>query len=355
LRAGGVLHRAAAVPNIGLRSTNPSAQLSFSAVCGKFDMERFEGRQDLAFVAGLTGALLLAGMVFVISQAWPQLGTFTITQAVAGLFGMGGFGAAAVFLLWVAREMSASYEVDDRAIIRHAWGRSVVLPWCDLESVEEQSPIESKTNANAFARTVLQSGDGGRLAIRSHFLADGARLRARLEPQLAPLRDLDLLEIAKHGRSFRPTRTVGILVLTCMFPMFLIAGLSGVDLSGSGGFESDRALWYIGLIGIAASPLLVILALELISRELTISHEGVALRSLFLKRTIPFAHLESIDVEAIESTDEPGVERAKIRGTDGQSITLDSSMPGYRPALELARKHVAAKISRGVLDDPEFA
>jgi hypothetical protein len=318
-------------------------------------MERFEGRQDLAFVAGLTGALLLAGIVFVISLAWPQLHTFTMTQAVAGLFGMGGFGAAAVFLLWVAREMSASYAVDDRAIMRHTWGRTVVLPWCDLESCEEQGPIELKTNANAFGRLVLRSGDGGRLTIRSHFLAEGVRLRARLEPQLAPLRDLDLRDIAKHGRSFRPTRTVGILVLTCMFPMFLIAGLTGVDLSGSGGFEGDRALWYIGLIGIAASPLLAILGVELTSRKLTISPEGVALRSLFLNRSIRFANIESIDVKAIQSADEPGIERAKIHGTEGQSITLDSSMPGYRPVIELARSHAAAKIRRGLLEDPEFA
>jgi hypothetical protein len=97
--------------------------------------------------------------------------------------------------------------------------------------------------------------------------------------------------------------------------------------------------------------LLAILGVELISRKLTISPEGVALRSLFLNRSIRFAYIESIDVKAIQSADEPGVERAKIRGTEGQSITLDSSMPGYRPVLELARSHAAAKISREGLGD----
>jgi hypothetical protein len=74
-----------------------------------------------------------------------------------------------------------------------------------------------------------------------------------------------------------------------------------------------------------------------------------------LMRSIPFRHLESIDVTISRDPEAPALERAKIRADDGQSITLDSSMPGYRPVLELLRTHAARKAGRDLLADPEFA
>ena len=67
-----------------------------------------------------------------------------------------------------------------------------------------------------------------------------------------------------------------------------------------------------------------------------ITADGIALESLFLNRSIPFAQVESISVKVIDA-EEPGVERLTVRGSDGQKIALDSSTPCYRSVLGLLR------------------
>jgi hypothetical protein len=98
-----------------------------------------------------------------------------------------------------------------------------------------------------------------------------------------------------------------------------------------------------------------ILGVDLISRELTITADGLSLRSLFLDRWIPFAGVESISVEVPEADgNELLTERATVRG-HGQKIVLDSGMPGYRAVLDLLRKRASAHPGVSAVDDPELA
>ncbi len=318
-------------------------------------MQRFEGNSGLAAVFGLTGLCILCFVAFVVRQILLEVVPVTLEMVAGVIYGMGGMSAAGLFLLWFAREIGATFVLDDQAITRFAWGQTTVLRWGDIVQFDELSAIGFKGYSNMFGRLFLHARDGRRLTIRFHLLPDGSQLRARIEPRLAPLREAEVRDIAKHGKSFRPLRTVGILILTCMVPMFLFAALSGLNMAESGRPEHGQGFWYMGLLGLGASPLLAVLAFELISRKLSLTSNGLELRSLFLKRSIPFSRVESIDVKASQSDEGFGVERAKIRAKDGQSITLESTMPGYRPVLEVLRKHADAKAQVGVLADPDFA
>ncbi len=317
-------------------------------------MERYEGNTSLAAFFGLTGILLLCFAVFVISQAIPQVHTFNLLEGAAGILGMGGLGAAGVFLLWGAGEASASFSLEDQGITRRSWGRRTFLAWGDLDGLEESSPTGHKWISDAFGRLFLYGRDGRRMAIRFHFVVDGSQLRARLEQRLVGLREESLRTLAKHGGSFRPSRSVGLLMMTTMVPLFLIGGVCGLDLAESGRAKDSPATWYIGILAVAASPFLAMLALELMSRKLTVSPTGLALRSIFLDRFIPFADIASIDVKMNHGGDGPAVESARIRAVDGQKIALDSTMPGYRAVVEIARKSVGAKSCVAGVIDPEL-
>jgi hypothetical protein len=318
-------------------------------------MERFEGNHGLAVILGFTGLLMLCFVAWLVCHVVVEANTFTLVMASVVIYCMGGVSAAGLFVLWFAREIGASFVLDDQAITRHAWGQTTVLQWREIVRFNELNAIGFKGPSNMFGRLFLYGSDGRRVTIRYHLLPDGSQLRARLEPRLAPLRDAELREIAKHGRSFRTERTTGILVMTCMVPMFLFGGLGGLDRAKNGSPVHKNGLECISLMFIGASPLLAILGSELISRRLILTSNALELRSLFLRRSIPFSRVESIDVKTNQSDEGFGFERAKIRAEDGQSITLESTMPGYRPVLELLRKHVDAKAHVYQLPDPELA
>ncbi len=145
------------------------------------------------------------------------------------------------------------------------------------------------------------------------------------------------------------------MMMATMVPIFLVGGLSGLNLAGSGRVDDSPAVWYLSVLAVAASPLLAMLSLELISRKLTVNPTGLALWSIFLRRSIPFSSVDSIDVKRGQDVDGPSIERARIHAIDGQTISLDSTMPGYRAVVELARKGVDAKACRDGVTDPEFA
>jgi hypothetical protein len=318
-------------------------------------VERYQADRGVAAVFALTGGLLLCFAGLIISLAVPQIHTFDLVTCAAAIFLMGGLAAAAIFLALAANEAGASFTLDDEGITRHASGWRSVVAWSDLVRFEESCPTGFKGIEKTFGRMFLYGRDGTRLPIRFHYLLEGSKLRARLEPRLAALREEGLRDLAKHGGSFRPTRTVGLMMMTTMVPIFLVGGLSGLNLAGSGRVDDSPAVWYLSVLAVAASPFLAMLSLELISRKLTVSPNGLALRSIFLRRSIPFSSVASIDVKLGQGGDGPSIERARIRAIDGQTISLDSTMPGYRSVVELARKSVGAKACLDRAADPEFA
>jgi hypothetical protein len=192
-------------------------------------VERFEGNSGLVFLFGVTGFLLLALVTFVLVQAASQFATFTLPAAACGIFGLGSLGAAGLFLLYSAREAGSTFVVDDEGITRRAWGRVTTIAWHELVRLEEFNAIGSKAKPGGSGRSVIYGLGGARLVIPFPFVADGPRLRGRLEPHFAPLRAAELHELLRHGRTIRPGRTVGVVVLTFMSPMFLMGGLSAFD------------------------------------------------------------------------------------------------------------------------------
>ena len=322
-------------------------------------MDRFEGNRGLAVFFGLSGLFMLGFVAFVVRQIVLESSTFTLATAAAGVYGMGGLAAAGLFLLWFARDIAAGFVLDDQGITRHEWGRTIALPWRDLVRFDELTAIGFKGPSKTFGRLFLHGRDGQRVVIRFHLLPDGPHLRARLEPRLAPLRDADLREITKHGRLFRPVRTVGILVLSCMAPIFLVGGLCGLNVVQPGQQTTDRGSWYIGILAVGASPLLAILSFELISRKLvSLTANGhLASEPVFSgdpSRSRVSRRSQSTS-RSSRSAEEPTVEHAKIRAENGQCITLESSMPGYRPVLDLIRSHMGAKAHLKPLVDSELA
>jgi hypothetical protein len=147
---------------------------------------------------------------------------------------------------------------------------------------------------------------------------------------------------------------VGLLVLICITPMFLLGGLVPVE---SGTLSEDKQPGCRNLFGalcVAASPVLALLGLELMSRKLDVMPDGLALRSLLLDRRIPFDRVESVSINIVDAQ-EKCTERATVRSDAGEFIRLESSMPGYRAALDLLRCRAGAKWRGAVGADGEFA
>jgi hypothetical protein len=317
-------------------------------------LERFEGNHGQAALLGLSGVLMLAGIPIVLILAAPEFSTLTLLSVAALVFCLGGCGAAGVFLLHGAREASASYVVDDEGITRCAWGRMIVLAWGDLVQVEDYGGSGSKGQAGPSGRCVLHGVDGQRVAITYSCVANAQGLLDRLEPHLVAMRQKQLLSLARHGGKFRPGWRSGMMVLTCMAPLFLIDSLPLLFSVGPGSSDIPLNQKCVGFLFVAAGPVLALLGLELVSRKLTVTADGLALQSLFLNRSISFMQVESIVVKVLGSG-EPITERAKIQGDDGRSITIDSSMTGYRAVLDLLRRRCGAKRCGVPGNDPEFS
>ena len=311
-------------------------------------MERFEGNHPLAAFFGLSGAFVLALVAYVIIQAAPQFPTLTLPA----VFGLGVSGAAGLLLLYGAREAAASFVVDENGITRRVWGHATALAWGDVVRLQEFYVTSSKEKPGASGRCVLFDATGRRLVIHLPWVSDSRRLCALLEPRLTLLREAQLRDLIRHGARFRPGRTAGIVVLICVTPIFLICGLKSVDSRGAGGDPWTATWLYVGIILVASA--LALLGTELISRELAITADSLALRSLFLDRTIPFAQIESISVK-VSDAEEPGIDHLIIRGHNGQTIVLDSGLPCYHALLHLLRTRANGKPSPSTAGDREFS
>jgi hypothetical protein len=218
-----------------------------------------------------------------------------------------------------------------------------VHPWRDLSRCEELNTIGSLAELGRWERVVLYGTLGQPLTIRFRFVADGPRLRSRLEPHLAPLRERELAEVAEHGKCIRPARTEGIVFLAIIAPALLLFGLSMIDLAGLSRAERTVRPYVPGVLCLAAIPFFVVLGIEMISRELTLTTDGLTLRGLLLNRSIPFQNVASITVKIIENGRHRIGERATVRSHDGQFIAITSSMPGYCAVLDLLRTRASGK------------
>ena len=318
-------------------------------------MHRFEGNRGLAAFLGFCGVALLALVILFIVLAASQLATFTLLlfSAVCAIFGLASVAATGLLFLHTGRDAGASFVVDDEGITRRAWGRTTALAWRDLSRLEEFNGTSARSDGKAFApRLCVLYGDRGqRVAVPFQFMGDdGPRLRGRLETHVSRLRGDDLRDLARYGAAAQPGQRVGFIVLTLMAPLFLLGGLAALD---SGGDAARPRSWtYFGALCIAASPLLMLLGVELISRKLEVMSNGLAVRSVFSRRDIPFDQMESITIK-VDDVEAPATEYAIMRSNAGGKIKFDSSMPGYRAVLELVRSRASVKChgAGGVEDD----
>ncbi len=317
-------------------------------------MERFEGNSGLVFLFGLTGGLLLALVTFVCVGAAEQFATFSLLTTACAVFGQASLIAASLLLVYSAREAAATFDVSEEGIKRRAWGRTTAISWRDLVGLKEFNATGAKGKVRGMERCVLSGRGGERLAIPFRFVVDGPRLRAQIEPHLAPLRAMELDELSRNGRRFRTGRLLGVVVLTFMFPLFLLSGLAAFDPASTRQEHQTLGMTLLGIVGLAGAPILAVVGAEVYSRELVVTPEGIALRSLLLNRSIPFARIESMKVRVTDA-EEPGTERVTVRSDQGQKIAIDSGMPGYLVLLELLRSKAGGKQMRFPADDLDFA
>jgi hypothetical protein len=318
------------------------------------DAERFEGNDGLATGLGFTAVFLWGMIAFVAVQAAPQFSGFSPAAVACAFYWIASFGAAGLFLLRSAAELGASFVVDDEGITRLSWAGKTFLAWREIERLEESHAIWPKGEVGRSGRCVLFGPDGRRIVIPLPSGSDGERLRGRLEPHLVSVRAAEFGALARHGGRFRPYRTTGFVVLAAIAPLCLVAGWAAFDPAGPGRGQPDAVLALIGYFSLAAATVLAMLGVELISREFTVTPDGLAVRSLILNRSIPFDWIASIAVEMTES-EEVFTEHATIRGDGGQTIEFDSSMPGYRAVLDLVRLRAGANAGVTAVDDREFS
>ncbi len=293
-------------------------------------MERFHGNSGLAALVGIIGVAFFAIAIWVTGQVAPELAKASLLTLAEGIFLFFTFLGTGLLCLFAADSLGASYRLDDRGIARRSLLRATTIEWSDLDHFDEMFSAETGTQY----RYNLYAGDGRRIIIAMSCVADSDRLRNRLEPRLAPLRERAAPVLAKFGRSWHPDRTTGLVVLGFIAPLFLIGGLHA--LIGLPGLARDghTIAPVLGALFAAAALVLTVLGVELISRVLTVSDSGIAVRSLFLDRRITFGSVDSVTLRM--DPDAPRYERAKIRG-DGRSITIYSNMPGYRDVMDLVR------------------
>jgi hypothetical protein len=293
-------------------------------------MERYRSNSGRAAFVGFIGIALLVIAIWLARQAAPEFTRANLLTLAAGIFILLTFLGTGLMCLFVAGGLGASYYVDDRGITRKSLRRATTIDWSDLDRFDETLPTELDTRC----RYDLYARDGRRIVIPMSSVSDADGLRSRLEPHLAPLREQAARELAKYGRSWRPDRISGLVVLGFMAPICLIFGLHGLlGWPGTGhGWETSAPL--LGMIFAVVAQVLAVLGVELNSRELTASDSSIALRSLFLDRKISLVSVESVTLRT--DPDAPRFARAKIRG-DGRSITIHSNMPGYREVIDLVR------------------
>ena len=143
-------------------------------------------------------------------------------------------------------------------------------------------------------------------------------------------------------------------MLTFMFPLFLLSGLATFDPASTRQEHQTLGVTLLGIVGLAGAPILAVVGAEVYSRELVVTPDGIALRSLLLNRSIPFARIESMKVRVTDA-EEPGTERVTVRSDQGQKIAIDSGMPGYRALLELLHSRAGGKQMRSPAEDLDFA
>jgi hypothetical protein len=316
--------------------------------------ERFEGNAGLVTLFGVASGLLLALVAYVLVEAMRQFPTFSVYSAISGVFGLGSLVVAGLFLLYAAREAGASFTIDDEGIRRDAWGRSTYIAWRDLVGLREFAAASPKEKTGSSGRCVLQDVVGRRLVIPFPWVVNQSHFRAAVEPHLMGVRAAQERDLARDGGRFHPDRLAGILVLTFMTPLFLLCGLSIFEPASADGALDSTSMRFLCVVCLIAAPLLALLGVELIKRELTITPTGLALNSLFLARSIPFDRVESISVKTQRGEDRVA-ERAKVRGIDGQTIAFYSDIPGYRAILSLIESRAGAKLHGLAINDPEFS
>jgi hypothetical protein len=272
-------------------------------------MQRFDGNYGIAFMCGVIGALFVGWVPYLISLAAGDSGNFTWIQGVAGVFGLAMLLVMGLFLLHSASVASANYVVDETGITREKWTGNTTIAWSDLIRADECCTVTIKGKAGLSRRCALHGRNGQQIAISWPMVADCEALLRRLEPHLAPLRARATVELAKGGGVFRPDRLSGFGFLGFVAPVFLIGGLAGIDLSTTRPSADSRSLYYSSL---------------------------------------------SIKIRVTDA-EQPVMERAVIRGSDGQSIAIESSLPGYRAILSLLRSRSGVKSTSARIDDPEFS
>jgi hypothetical protein len=317
-------------------------------------VERFEGNSGLAVLFGVTGIFIVAIATFAAVGVATQFTTLTRASAAFVVYSVCAMAASGLFLIYAAREASAYFVVDDERITRRTWGYAKAIAWHDIVREREYHPGGSKGKAGMSWRCILYDGQGRRLAIPFRWVADGLRLHALVESRLASVRAAELRDLAQHGGRIRPGLQSGIVLLTCITPLFLLAGLTTFDAAGAALMPPDQGRKNLAILCLVISPFLLLMSAELITRRLEITTSGLALRSLFLDRSIAFASVDSIAVKVVDAEHQV-VSRVTVRGNDGQKIAFNSEMPGFRAVLELVRLRAGAKACVSAVDDPDFA
>ncbi len=118
-------------------------------------MERFEGNRRLAVLFGVTGVFLVACAMVVAIGVVPRFASLTGATAALVVYTVGALYGSGLFMLYAAREASASFVVDDEGITRRAWGHLTTLAWRDIVREREFHPTGSKGKAGMGWRCIL--------------------------------------------------------------------------------------------------------------------------------------------------------------------------------------------------------
>jgi hypothetical protein len=317
-------------------------------------VERFDGNRGSALLFGATAVFLMAVATVPAIAGASYFANLTGAYAALVIFSVGVLCTTGLLLLYAARDVSAFFVVDEEGITRHAWGQTTALAWRDIVREREFHPTLLKGAADVSWRWVLYDCHGQKLAIPVRWVENSLRLSALVEPHLASVRASELRKLARHGGHFRPGLKMGVIVLGCIIPVVLLIALTPPAPAGVGTLRQDLDRKPLKVFCLVVSTVLALLSVEFISRKLTVTTSGLALRSFVLNRSIAFGSIESITVKPIDP-EEQIVRRALVRGCDGQKISFDSDVPCFRALVELIRERAGQKAYGSVAAAPDFS
>lgn len=272
-----------------------------------------------------------------------------VPVAFVVMFGLLGGGLGA-FMLWGLLESFTQYSADEMGITRKSVFKTQTMSWREVVSF---------TTSSSGRRATYRLTDnlGQKMTVYLNMAANAEALYATLEERLAPLREAQVKAIDANAFDQKPPKAQIVLgVFGLLFGAGFVAGSIYLLVDGPNHVTTrpNFAIWIIGGLGCAMGALFIGTALYLMTRRMTITHDEIAVSSVFGKKAVPFSQVASLISR--DKTYKQGVFNVTtVKGANGVKIELMDTTPNYAALLQFIRERAGERaLTQGEAELPQI-